>query len=341
MFYLTDFSSDVSNKNLQVLPSPFYDAASQNWLSGENSTDSEELDSDSVYTASPWKSQLQMAGGTSSTNDTSLFITSVHPNVHALDHQPWLANEAPVSCMYLSEMSDYGGMPQPFTYQTLDDPGMKLMPYDTRFSTGHNRTGCEFSTAFPNGAFWSPVACASPRRGPILDTEQPQLRSQRLKWHRRRDITLNVSQDANKSTCLTHSVGTDAVLGCLRDIEEEFPKLLLAAGELPSSCDIIEMTSAVTGEGKSASCIIHSFTHSGYFYSTSSTPLLLRGPSDYSFDTVPELTRRSATGSCEWNCPRSPPNISNIVRISIYILMLHYQAFCIAPLQNISLLDFS
>ena len=34
---------------------------------------------------------------------------------------------------------------------------------------------------------------------------------------------------------------------------------------------------------------IHSFIHSGYFYSASSGPLLLRGAPDYSFDTVSEL----------------------------------------------------
>jgi len=52
--------------------------------------------------------------------------------------------------------------------------------------------------------------------------------------------------------------------------------------------------------------LIHSFIHSGYFYSASSSPLLLRGAPDYSIDTVSELTRRSATGNCEWRiCPRS------------------------------------
>src|SRR6218665_796095 len=42
-----------------------------------------------------------------------------------------------------------------------------------------------------------------------------------------------------------------------------------------------------------------SFNHSRYFYSTSSSPLLLRGAPDYGIDTVSELTRRSATGNCE------------------------------------------
>src|SRR6218665_2890341 len=42
-----------------------------------------------------------------------------------------------------------------------------------------------------------------------------------------------------------------------------------------------------------------SFVHSRYFYISSSTPLLLRGASDYSIDTVLELTRQSATGNCE------------------------------------------
>src|SRR6218665_1896543 len=42
----------------------------------------------------------------------------------------------------------------------------------------------------------------------------------------------------------------------------------------------------------------HSFIHSGYFYGTSSSPLLLRVAPDYSIDTVSELTCRSATDNC-------------------------------------------
>jgi len=34
---------------------------------------------------------------------------------------------------------------------------------------------------------------------------------------------------------------------------------------------------------------IHSFIHSGHFYSASSSPLLLRGAPDYSTDTVSEF----------------------------------------------------
>jgi len=50
----------------------------------------------------------------------------------------------------------------------------------------------------------------------------------------------------------------------------------------------------------------NSFIHSRYFYSASSSPILLRGALYYSIDTVLELTRRSATGNCEWRtCPRS------------------------------------
>ena len=41
------------------------------------------------------------------------------------------------------------------------------------------------------------------------------------------------------------------------------------------------------------------FLHSGYFYSASSSPLLLRGDPDYDIDTVSELTRRRATGNYE------------------------------------------
>ena len=49
----------------------------------------------------------------------------------------------------------------------------------------------------------------------------------------------------------------------------------------------------------------HSFIRSGYFYSTSSSPLLLRCAPNYSIDTVSKLTRWSATANCEWRiCPR-------------------------------------
>ena len=34
---------------------------------------------------------------------------------------------------------------------------------------------------------------------------------------------------------------------------------------------------------------VHSFIHSGHFYSASSSPLLLRGAPDYSTDTVSEF----------------------------------------------------
>jgi len=44
--------------------------------------------------------------------------------------------------------------------------------------------------------------------------------------------------------------------------------------------------------------LVQSFIHSRYFYSASSSPLLIRGAPDYSIDTVSEITRRSATCSC-------------------------------------------
>jgi len=44
----------------------------------------------------------------------------------------------------------------------------------------------------------------------------------------------------------------------------------------------------------------------GYFYSTSSSPLLLRCVPDYGIDTESELTRRRATVNYEWRtCSRS------------------------------------
>src|SRR6218665_1601253 len=51
---------------------------------------------------------------------------------------------------------------------------------------------------------------------------------------------------------------------------------------------------------------IQTFIHSGYYYSASSSPLLLRSAPDYRIDTVSELTCRSATGTCERGiCSRS------------------------------------
>ena len=37
----------------------------------------------------------------------------------------------------------------------------------------------------------------------------------------------------------------------------------------------------------------------GYFYSASSSPIILRGSPEYSIDTLPGLTRRSAIANCE------------------------------------------
>ena len=51
---------------------------------------------------------------------------------------------------------------------------------------------------------------------------------------------------------------------------------------------------------------LYSLIHFGYFYSTSSNPLLLRSATNHSIDTVAELTRRSATINYEWRtCPMS------------------------------------
>jgi len=51
---------------------------------------------------------------------------------------------------------------------------------------------------------------------------------------------------------------------------------------------------------------IHSFIHSGYFNSASSSPLLRRGTPTYSIYTASESTRRSATGNNKSRtCPRS------------------------------------
>ena len=53
--------------------------------------------------------------------------------------------------------------------------------------------------------------------------------------------------------------------------------------------------------------VVVSFIHSGYFYSASSSPLLLGGAPDYSTDTVSELACwRATVGKCERRtCPRS------------------------------------
>ena len=49
-----------------------------------------------------------------------------------------------------------------------------------------------------------------------------------------------------------------------------------------------------------------SFIHSGYFYSASSSPLVLRGTPDYGIGTVLEFTHRNATDNYKWNLPKVP-----------------------------------
>jgi len=51
---------------------------------------------------------------------------------------------------------------------------------------------------------------------------------------------------------------------------------------------------------------LNSFNHYGYFFSASSSPLLVSGAPVYRIATVSELTRRSAIGKYEWRtCPKS------------------------------------
>ena len=74
---------------------------------------------------------------------------------------------------------------------------------------------------------------------------------------------------------------------------------------MPSDKQLCKHTSISTVFGSSDKRVlltIHPLSHSGYFYSASSNPLLLRGAPDYSIDTVSEWTRRSARGKLG-NCP--------------------------------------
>ena len=85
---------------------------------------------------------------------------------------------------------------------------------------------------------------------------------------------------------------------------------------VPPACEYTDHTLSVgrfdsKGENWTPAIICQSyeiwspFIHSGYFYSTSSSSLLLRAAPVYSIDTVSELTCQSAAGNCEWRtCPR-------------------------------------
>src|SRR6218665_1761083 len=65
-----------------------------------------------------------------------------------------------------------------------------------------------------------------------------------------------------------------------------FPRHFLGyvSGRQISRCNRPEYTS-----GRIIPCYIHSFIHSGHFYSAPSSPLLLRGAPDYCTDTVSEF----------------------------------------------------
>src|SRR6218665_2025114 len=52
---------------------------------------------------------------------------------------------------------------------------------------------------------------------------------------------------------------------------------------------LLVFSEAPAQNGSDRLCIIHSFNHSGHFYSAPSSPLLLRGAPDYSTDTVSEF----------------------------------------------------
>ena len=71
-----------------------------------------------------------------------------------------------------------------------------------------------------------------------------------------------------------------------------YPTLKIA---LPSSSDNGPLPSII----RFIFLFAPSFIRFGYFYSATSSALLLRGASDYSIGTVSELTRRNATGNCK------------------------------------------
>jgi len=55
----------------------------------------------------------------------------------------------------------------------------------------------------------------------------------------------------------------------------------------------------ICAELETLNCDQNISIRSGYFYSASLSPLLLRSALNYSIDTVLELTHQSATGNCE------------------------------------------
>src|SRR6218665_4106740 len=54
---------------------------------------------------------------------------------------------------------------------------------------------------------------------------------------------------------------------------------------------------------------MHSFIHSWYFYSATSSPLLHRGAPDYSIRIVPELTRQNTTALPVKDLPKVPTRV--------------------------------
>jgi len=113
----------------------------------------------------------------------------------------------------------------------------------------------------------------------------------------------NCSKRSTISAFLYNSLSLNFEFYCARNIRKHLHAII---GHKLSCRTCLAPERFKTKKGCAPLLLIHSFILSGFFYSASSSPLLLRGAPDYSIDTVSELTGQSVAGNCEWRtCPRS------------------------------------
>lgn len=216
---MSDFSTEIANKNLQTLPSPLYDETLTSRTVCETSTETDELDADDSYGAGPMAHWIPK-------NSASLYPKS----------NPFLLPFAPHSnvdsTQYLRDDGSSAYMPisdEDFRYFVHNDlPGTTSMDASGHGSPGYrvlNASPYGYAEPVPGGFYWRPRSSSL-----LVETDPTQLRNQKRGRHKTRRGGVNLG--GTHGSGAASSVGTDSLARGVHEVEDEFSQLLIAADEL-------------------------------------------------------------------------------------------------------------
>src|SRR6218665_4013486 len=101
-----------------------------------------------------------------------------------------------------------------------------------------------------------------------------------------------------KVSCLTESKALEKSMDASTTYSLSFNKFVICWSKSITAAvvDPVGLKANWSSIDDDIGCCIHSFIHSGHFYSAPSSPLLLRAPPDYSTDTVSEFHAHATAG---------------------------------------------